>query len=97
MKNYQNTYNNRTCMMNAGVIDNSLFNLSLKSQVKSASVQDRILRRIVEKRQAQANHRKCKAMVTNEQEPLFWQKDLDDSQNDLIFVSQINLMSNHKN
>lgn len=84
MKNYQTTYI-------------TMLNLSLKSQVKSASVQDRILRRIVEKRQAQANHRKSKAMVTNEQEPLFWQKDLDDSQNDLIFVSQINLMSNHKN
>lgn len=76
MKNYQTTYI-------------TMLNLSLKSQVKSASVQDRILRRIVEKRQAQANHRKSKAMVTNEQEPLFWQKDLDDSQIDLIFTSQL--------
>ena len=42
MKNYQTTSIN-------------LYNLNLKSQVKSASVQDRILRRIVEKRQAQAN------------------------------------------
>lgn len=84
MKDYQTTYI-------------TMLNLSLKNQVRSASVQDRILRRIVEKRQAQANHRKSKVMVTNEQEPLFWQKDLDDSQNDLIFVSQINLMSNHKN
>ena len=85
MKNFQTTSIN-------------LHNLSLKSQVKSASVQDRILRRIVEKRQAQANHRKCKAMVTNEQEPLYWQKDLDDSQNDLIYAPQIkNLMSNPKN
>lgn len=32
--------------------------LSIKSQVKPARVQDRILRRIVEKRQAQANHKK---------------------------------------
>lgn len=85
MKNYQTTSIN-------------FHNLSLKSQVKSASVQDRIFRRIVEKRQAQANHRKCKAMVTNEQEPLYWQKDLDDSQNDLIFTPQMkNLMSNPKN
>lgn len=66
----------------------NLHNLSLKSQVKSASVQDRILRRIIEKRQAQANHRKSRAMVPNEWEPIYWQKDLDDSQNDLIFASQ---------
>ena len=76
MKNYQTTSIN-------------LHDLNLKSQVKSASVQDRILRRIIEKRQAQANHRKSRAMVTNEQEPLYWQKDLDDSQNDLIFASQL--------
>ena len=66
----------------------NLHNLSLKSQVKSASVQDRILRRIIEKRQAQANHRKSRAMVPNEWEPIYWQKDLDDSQNDHIFASQ---------
>jgi hypothetical protein len=60
MKNYQTTNFDMT-------------SLSPKSQVKSASVQDRILRRIVEKRQAQANHRISKAMVTNEQEPLYWQ------------------------
>lgn len=88
---------NNKAMKNFQTISINLHNLSLKSQVKSASVQDRILRRIVEKRQAQANHRKSKAMVTNEQEPLYWQKDLDDSQNDLIFAPQINLMSNHKN
>ena len=35
-----------------------LLNLSIKSQAKPASVQNRILRRIVEKRQAQANHKK---------------------------------------
>ena len=68
----------------------NLHNLSLKSQVKSASVQDRILRRIIEKRQAQANHRKNRVMVPNESEPINWQKDLDDSQNDLIFAQQIN-------
>ena len=75
MKNYQTTSIN-------------LHNLSLKSQVKSASVQDRILRRIFEKRQAQANHRKSREMVPNEWESIYWQKDLDDSQNDLIFASQ---------
>ena len=40
------------------VLDGILLNLSNKSQTKSMSVQNRILRRIVEKRQAQANHRK---------------------------------------
>ena len=75
MKNFQTTSIN-------------LHNLSLKSQVKSASVQDRILRRIIEKRQAQANHKKSRAMVPNESEPIYWQKDLDDSQNDHIFASQ---------
>ena len=40
------------------VFDGILLNLSIKSQAKSPSVQNRILRRIVEKRQAQANHKK---------------------------------------
>lgn len=40
------------------VLDGILLNLSIKSQMKSASVQNRILRRIVEKRQAQANRKK---------------------------------------
>lgn len=40
------------------VLDGILLNLSIKSQAKSSSVQNRILRRIVEKRQAQANHKK---------------------------------------
>lgn len=35
-----------------------LLNLNIRSQVKPSRVQDRILRRIVEKRQAQANHKK---------------------------------------
>ena len=77
MKNYQTTYINIT-------------SLSPKCQVKPISVQDRILRRIVEKRQAQADHRRNKIMVPNKLEPLFWQKDLDDSQNDLIFASKFN-------
>lgn len=40
------------------VLDEILLNLSIKSQTKPSSVQNRILRRIVEKRQAQANHKK---------------------------------------
>lgn len=40
------------------VLDGILLNLSIKSQTKSPSVQNRILRLIVEKRQAQANHKK---------------------------------------
>lgn len=40
------------------VLDGILLSLSIKSQGKSMSVQNRILRRIVEKRQAQANHKK---------------------------------------
>lgn len=40
------------------VLDGILLNLSIKIQTKSPSVQNRILRRIVEKRQAQANHKK---------------------------------------
>ncbi|MCM1078329.1 MAG: hypothetical protein NC344_00940 [Bacteroidales bacterium] len=40
------------------VLDGIFLNLKMKSREKSPSVQDRILRRIIEKRQAQANHRK---------------------------------------
>lgn len=40
------------------VLDGNMLNLNVRSQSKPMSVQIRILRRIVEKRQAQANHRK---------------------------------------
>ncbi len=40
------------------VLDGILLNLNIRSQVKPSRVQDRILRRIVEKRQAQASHKK---------------------------------------
>lgn len=40
------------------VLDGIRLNLSIKSQTKPSNVQNRILRRIVEKRQAQANHKK---------------------------------------
>lgn len=47
-----------TKMIEIEVLDGILLNLNIKSQMKPASVQNRILRRIVEKRQAQANHKK---------------------------------------
>ena len=40
------------------VLNGILLNLNNRSQVKPSRVQDRILRRIVEKRQAQASHKK---------------------------------------
>lgn len=40
------------------VLDGIVLNLSERYHDKSMSVQNRILRRIIEKRQAQANHRK---------------------------------------
>ena len=40
------------------VLDGILLNLNVRNQTKPTSVQYRILRRIVEKRQAQANHKK---------------------------------------
>ena len=40
------------------VLDGILLNLNIKSQKKPFRVQNRILRRIIEKRQAQANHKK---------------------------------------
>lgn len=40
------------------VLDGILLNLDIRSKMKPSKVQDRILRHIVEKRQAQANHKK---------------------------------------
>lgn len=77
MKYYQITYNNNTNMANAKVNDCKTVNLSIKSQVKPTSVQDRILRRILEKRLAQASHRISKVIVPNELEPLNMEKDLE--------------------
>lgn len=65
----------------------NITNLSMKSQVKPASVQNRILRRILEKRQAQLNHRMSKVIVPNDLEPLNWEKNLDDYQNNYNFAS----------
>ena len=88
MKNNQTTCDYRTNVMNAEVYDYLLFNLAPKSQVKPIGVQCRILRRIVEKRLAQTAHRKNKVIVPNELEPLYWQNDLEDAQNNLNFASQ---------
>ena len=88
MKNYQTTSNNRTKVMNTEMYDYPFFNLTPKSQVKPTGVQSRILRRIIEKRLAQTAHRKNKVIVPNELEPLFWQNDLEDAQNNHNFASQ---------
>ena len=51
-------YQSTTSKINDEVLDPVNLNLNLKSRVKSANAQYRLLRRIVEKRQAQANHKK---------------------------------------
>lgn len=60
---YRKTATEELCNMTTSkikieVLNGILLNLDIKSQVKPSRVQDRILRRIVEKRQAQANHKK---------------------------------------
>lgn len=45
-----------------GVLDGILLNLNIKSQTKPSNVQNRILRRIVEKRLAQATHKKHRCL-----------------------------------
>lgn len=74
-------------MANAIVNDCKPVNLSIKSQVKPAGVQDRIIRRILEKRQAQAHHRISKVIVPEDLEPLNWKKVLDDYQKVCNFAS----------
>lgn len=87
MKYYQTTNINSMNVTNTEVNDSKLINLSMKSQVKPASVQNRILRRILEKRQAQASHRMSRVIVPEELEPLNWEKDLDDYQKVYNFAS----------
>jgi hypothetical protein len=87
MKYYQTTYVNSLSLANSKVNNSKVFNLSLKSQVKPTSVQDRLLRRIIEKRLAQVNHRIGKVIVPEDLEPLIWKKDLDDYQKDCNFAS----------
>lgn len=82
-----NQINNTNERLQIQVNNFDITNLSMKSQVKPASVQDRILRRIIEKRQAQANHRMSKVIVPNDLEPLNWEKDLDDYQKVYNFAS----------
>ena len=86
MKYYQTTtYSVTNAEVN--VNDSKFINLSMKSQVKPASVQNRILRRILEKRQAQAKHRMNKVIVPKDLEPLNWGKVLDDYQKVYNFAS----------
>lgn len=86
MKYYQTTiYSVTNAEVNEN--DNRFINLSMKSLVKPASVQNRILRRILEKRQAQTKHRMNKVIVPKDLEPLNWEKDLDDYQKVYNFAS----------
>lgn len=87
MKYYQITNINSMNETNTEVNNSKLINLSLKSQIKPASVQNRILRRILEKRQAQAYHRTSKVIVPSDWEPINWGKDLDDYQKVYNFAS----------
>ena len=83
MKYYQTTtYSVTNAEVNGNV--SKLINLSMKSKVKPVSVQNRILRRILEKRQAQANHRMSKAFDPEDMEQL------NDSPKVYNFTSQIN-------
>ena len=86
MKYYQTTTYSVT---NTEVNENNskFINLSIKSQVKPVSVQNRILRRILEKRQAQAKHRMNKVIVPNDLEPLNMEQDLDELQTVCNFAS----------
>jgi hypothetical protein len=86
MKYYQTTtYSVTNAEVN--VNDCKFINLSMKSQVKPASVQNRILRRILEKRQAQAKHRMNKVIVPKDLEPLKGEKYLDEFQKVCNFAS----------
>lgn len=87
MKYYQTTNINSINVTNTEANDSKLINLSQKSRVKPASVQNRILRRILEKRQAQASHKMSKVFVPEDLEPLNWEKDLDDYQKVYNFAS----------
>ena len=86
MKHYQTTtYSVTNAKVNGN--DSKLINLSMKSQVKPVSVQNRILRRILEKRQAQAKHKMNKVIVPKDMELFNWEKDLDDYQKVYNFAS----------
>ena len=89
MKNYQTNTTNSKTMITAETNDVLTLNLSSRNQVKPASVQIRILRRIMEKRQAQTNHRR-KVIVPDGLEPLNWRYSLYNSQTVCNFASQTN-------
>lgn len=89
MKNYQTNTTNNTSMIIAETNDVLSLNLSSRNLVKPASVQVRILRRILEKRQAQTNHRR-RVIVPNDLEPLNLRNSLYDSQIVCNFASQTN-------
>ena len=90
MKSNQTSTTTKPNIIIADASDILLVYLSSKNQVKPVSVQDRILRRILEKRQAQTNHRRIKAMVPNNLERLNWRDLLYDSQIVCNFASQTN-------
>ena len=54
----KNFYHHVTREIEIEVLDGIFLNLNVRNQKKSSNVQNRLLRRIVEKRQAQANHKK---------------------------------------
>lgn len=89
MKNYQTNTTNSKTMIITETNDVLTLNLSSRNQVKPASVQIRILRRIMEKRQAQTNHRR-KVIVPDGLEPLNWRNSLYNSQIVCNFASQAN-------
>ena len=51
-------YEFTTLKIEAEILDGIFLRLNVRNQSKSSIVQNRLLRRIVEKRQAQANHKK---------------------------------------
>ena len=51
-------YEFTTLKIEAEILDGIFLRLNVRNQSKSSNVQNRLLRRIVEKRQAQANHKK---------------------------------------
>ena len=89
MKNNQTNTTSKTRIIITDASDILLINLTSKNQVKPASVQIRILRRIMEKRQAQTNHRR-KVIVPDGLEPLNWRYSLYNSQIVCNFASQTN-------
>lgn len=87
MKNKQTTAFTKANIIFTDTSDILLVCLSPKNRVKPASVQNRILRRIFEKRRAQVSHRIHKVIVPKDLEPLNWGKNLDSHQKAYNFAS----------